>query len=131
MEDQEDFGSGVVSVFNAIASQRKGEKKPGDADLSEPVTKTGVPNAQQPTVRNQEKLRSRPTARIGRFPGSKNGMPKEKITGRIAPELKDAYVDWALDDRCPLSDLMERALTEFYQRHRAALGTKQVDPNVA
>ena len=124
MEDEKDFSSGVVSVFNAIASQRKGERKSGEADSSEPVTKTGGPAPQKPTTRNQERLRSRPTARIGRFPGSKNGMPKEKITGRIAPELKDAYVDWALDDRCPLSDLMERALTEFYQRYRAEAAKK-------
>jgi hypothetical protein len=127
MEDEKDFGSGVVSVFNAIASQRTGEKKSTDAGSSEPVTKTGAPATQKPTARNQESLRSRPTARIGRFPGSKNGMPKEKITGRIAPELKDAYVDWALDDRCPLSDLMERALTEFYQRHRAGSGKSKQD----
>ncbi|MFW6114309.1 MAG: hypothetical protein ACOC7K_01060 [bacterium] len=122
MEEEKDFVSGVASVFDAIASQSKAEKKPRDDEMRTRAARNETPLADQASTRGQEERKkrsqSRPKARIGRFPGSRNGEPKEKITGRVAPELKDAYVDWALDDRCPLSDLMERALTEFFERHR-------------
>ena len=117
MEKDEEFGSGVVSVFDAIASERK--EKPAAAQRpAKSHHERSAAGKGKDRVRSEARA-ERPKARPGRFPGSKNGPPKEKITGRIAPELKDAYVDWALEDRCPLSDLMERALTEFYQRHRA------------
>jgi len=124
MEEKDKFGSGVVSVFDAIASGR--DKPKGDKVHSRKsvVEKRGEDWAES-TTKEEKPPSERPKARTGRFPGRTNGPVKEKITGRITPELKDAYVDWALDDRCPLSDLMERALTEFYQRYRGSAGEKK------
>jgi hypothetical protein len=118
MADDEQFESGVAAVFDAIASDPPAEpSKPAPAkrpkNTPSPSAKTTPPNDQPPA--------QRPVARTGRFPGAKNGPRKEKVTARISPDLRNAFVEWALDDRCAIQELFERALTEFYQRHRATL----------
>jgi len=124
MEENKKVGSGVVSVFDAIASGR--DKPKGDKVRShKSVVENRGEDRAESTTKKEKPPGERPKARTGRFPGRTNGPVKEKMTGRITPELKDAYVDWALDDRCPLSDLMERALTEFYQRYRAGTAKKK------
>jgi hypothetical protein len=116
MAEDEPFGSGVASVFDAIASDREG--KPA-SPAPRPRPRKDAP-ATVAAPQNDRGDAARPAARIGRFPGSKNGPHKEKITSRITPEMKDAFVKWALDDRCSLQDLVERALIEFFQRYRAS-----------
>jgi hypothetical protein len=116
MAEDEPFGSGVASVFDAIASDREG--KPA-SPAPRPRPRKEAP-ATVPAPAYEQGEGARPVARIGRFPGSKNGPRKEKITSRITPEMKDSFVKWALDDHCSLQDLVERALIEFFQRHRAS-----------
>ena len=119
MAEDDEFGSGVRDVFAALASKRKDEPASAAPTPSKRPPTSSVPAAQT-TSPNDQPTAERPVARTGRFPGAKNGPRKEKVTARISPELKDAFVNWSLDDRSPLQDLFERALTEFYQRHRAS-----------
>jgi hypothetical protein len=121
MADGEEFGSGVVSVFEAIASGEEGTKAKKRTPTKLPSERRDpavVLESRKPAPKPSGST-SRPRARLGRFPGRRNGRLKEKITGRITPELKDAYVDWALTDRVALGDLLEKALIEYYHRHRA------------
>lgn len=121
MEDKE-FGSGVASVFDAIASGSKAEPTQSAVESSRQSRKSALPEA---ITAPPNDPRARRLARMGRQPGAKQGAPKEKITGRISAELRNAYVDWSFADRCSLSELIERALTEFYQRHRATVESEK------
>jgi len=120
MADDDQFGSGVAEVFAAIASQQKAEPaQPAPAQSGRarktPLPREGTtpPNDPQPAVQ--------PVARTGRYPGKKNGPLKQKVTARIPSELRNAYVNWSFEERCSVSELIERGLTEFYQRHRATV----------
>ena len=120
MADDDQFGSGVGQVFAAIASQQNEQPaKPAPMPSGRsrktalPREKTIPPNDQQPAVQ--------PVPRKGRYPGKKNGPPKQKVTARIPTELWNAYVNWSFEERCSVSELIERGLTEFYQRHRTVM----------
>lgn len=121
-------GEGVDDVFGSIASgDGVGELvKLPDANTSERKVDKPVDKPDEPV--QQRNVKTRPKARIGRFPGRKvsaNTIPMERISARISADLKDQYVEWALDERVPVNDLMERALTESYKRHRV----NQLDPS--
>ena len=117
MAEDEEFGSGVASVFDAIASDRKAEPDSPRTTQKKRIVGSPTSKSSPPTlVPLPDKILAKP--RTGRFPGSKNGPRKSKLTGRVPEELRQAYIDWALDDRCSLSELIERALTEFHQNHR-------------
>jgi hypothetical protein len=130
MADEKEF-SGVDDVFASIRSDERPDSdvlKPTDSDV-------GVKEAAKEEEREKKMQPSsqttveRPRARVGRFPGSrnKNGPVQDKISGRISATLKDKYVDWALTDRCSINELLENALTEYYQRYRAAGEPKKED----
>lgn len=117
MAEDEEFGSGVASVFDAIASDRKAEPvSPRPAQKRRTVDSPPAKSFPATSVPLPTGSLAKP--RTGRFPGSKNGPRKSKLTGRVPEELRQAYIDWAFDDRCSLSELIERALTEFHQNHR-------------
>ena len=119
MADDDQFGSGVGSVFAAIASEREAEPaKPAAVPPGRSRKNTALQGRTTPS--NDQQPAVQPVARTGRYPGKKNGPPKQKITARIPSELRNAYVNWSFEERCPVSELIERALTEFYQRRRAA-----------
>ena len=119
MAGREEIGTGVANVFESIASgvadQEERQEKPKRKGRKIKAFTAAVKEYKESAGDGTE----RPRARIGRFPGTKNGEAKERISGRISPDLKDAYVEWALSEQCALGELMERALVEFYQRHRA------------
>ena len=46
-------------------------------------------------------------------------VDKEKVTLRLSSELMAVYRDWSWDERCQLSDLVERALVQFSKRREA------------
>lgn len=60
-------------------------------------------------------------ARKGRPPGPRVAevVDKEKVTLRLSSELMALYRDWSWDERCQLSDLVERALVQFSKRREA------------
>jgi hypothetical protein len=123
MAEDDQFGSGVGAVFEAIASERPAEKGPVPSKAAKAPGKAKPPEGTAPP--SKQLGEERPAARTGRPPGAKNGPRKEQITGRITSELRNAYVNWSFEERCSLSDLIERALTEFYQRHRAAIDSRK------
>ena len=123
MADGKEF-SGVDDVFDSIRSDEQSESdvlKPTDPEVGANEAARG--NEWEKTNQPLSKTKvERPKARVGRFPGSKNkdGPVQDKISGRISASLKDKYVDWALTDRCSINELLEKALAEYYQRHRTA-----------
>ena len=130
MADEKEF-SGVDDVFASIRSDERPDSdvlKPTDSDVGvkEAAKEVEREKKMQPSSRTTVE---RPRARVGRFPGSrnKNGPVQDKISGRISATLKDKYVDWALTDRCSINELLENALAEYYQRHRAAEEPKEGD----
>ena len=116
MEEGKEFGSGVVDVFELLASEKAGVSKAAATKLKE----ESDGEKSQDVDTEKQKETERPKARVGRLPGSKNSGkgPKEKITGRVDAKLKDAYIEWSLSERCTMGELIERALVEFQQRHR-------------
>jgi hypothetical protein len=57
--------------------------------------------------------------RRGRPPGSRQAStPKEKVTVWIKSSLIGSYRDWTWQERCQLSHLVERALTDYHEQHR-------------
>lgn len=123
--------SGVDDVFASIRSDR-----PTGSDVLRPPSSEGTAKELPKEKRPEKKVRpsthapvERPTARVGRFPGSKNKnrQVQDKISGRIAASLKDKYVDWALTDRCSINELLEKALVEYYQRHHAPAEVNEGD----
>ncbi|MCA9214520.1 MAG: hypothetical protein KDB27_15720 [Planctomycetales bacterium] len=120
MPDSKDFGQGVNDFFDSIKSEAESVSTMIPAVVTPTKQKPSPPKANPKPKQSVEEL-DRPKARAGRMPGrknSKNNEPMEKITGRISVALKDEYVEWSLDDRVPLNDLVERALIEFHQRYR-------------
>lgn len=120
MAGRKDIGTGVASVFESIASGVSDQEERQQKPKRKGRKIKALTQAVEEYKNSAEDGRKRPKARIGRFPGTKNGQAKERISGRITQDLKDAYVEWALSDQCAMGDLMERALVEFYQRHRAS-----------
>lgn len=123
MDNDSQFGNGVGDVFDAIASTPKSIPK-------QPMGRRDpAPAPPTQTQKGSEDMTTNRSLRAGRLPGRQNGPPKMKVTGRVSHELRNAYVDWAFDDRCTLSDLIDRALNEFYQRHRAIAKSKETKPS--
>jgi hypothetical protein len=120
MADDDQFDSGVGSVFAAIASERKVEPAKPAAQPSRSRKSAPTP-APAPSPSEQAAV-VQPVTRTGRYPGKRNGPPKQKkVTARIPAELWNAYVNWSFEERCSVSELMERGLTEFYQRNKALI----------
>lgn len=125
MEEGTEF-SGVESVFSDLASEstnpergsvkaaRNPEKLVASGDVKATAPEFKEPPASTPAMR-------RPKSRIGRPPGRKSssGPGKEKATAYITADMKDAYIDWAYEERCSIGELMERALIEYHSRNRA------------
>ena len=55
----------------------------------------------------------RPTGRVADSQG-----PKEKVTLRVNSKLIAEYRDWSWEIRCQLGDLVERALSAYWENHR-------------
>ena len=115
MAEGKDLGSGVADVFESLASAR-----PVLPEASTKAKQKSDGEKPQEVGTKKRKEAGRPKARVGRLPGRTNSgtRPKEKITGRVDADLKDAYIDWSLSDRCTMGELIERALVEFHQRNR-------------
>ena len=47
------------------------------------------------------------------------GVPKEKVTLWLHSPLAASYRDWSWEVRSQFSHLVEKALTDYYQRHRS------------
>ena len=77
--------------------------------------------------RNDEPLTAAATiaVRRGRPPGKgQASTPKEKVTVWIKSSLIGSYRDWTWQERCQLSHLVERALTDYHEQHRQEAAKK-------
>jgi hypothetical protein len=130
MGDGNEF-SGVDDVFASIRSDEQADSDVPTSIETDGGVKDAVkePEGQKVKQLSPQMTIERPKARVGRFPGSKNksGEVQDKISGRIPVSLKDRYIDWALTERCSINELLEKALTEYYQRHRVAEDPKEED----
>ena len=80
------------------------------------------PSQDRPEHPNQAGKRDpKRRARRGRPPGkSELSRPaKEKVTVWIKKDLIDQYRDWSWEVRSQLSQLVERALTDYHDRQRS------------
>ena len=77
--------------------------------------------ADDPAPKSPRQGTPRVGARKGRPPGPRVAevVDKEKVTLRLSAELMALYRDWSWDERCQLSDLVERALVQFSKRRES------------
>ena len=103
---------GIVVVLDQILSAGQAATLPPTRADSRPGTHRSAPDAAR-----------KPTAatRRGRPPGKApvTARPKEKVTLRITSTLVASYRDWSWEARSQLSELVERALADYYQQHCA------------
>lgn len=69
-------------------------------------------------------------ARRGRPPGraAVTARPKAKVTLRITSTLVASYRDWSWEARSQLSQLVEQALADYYDRQRTRRGSPDRSP---
>ncbi len=109
---------GVGGVLGGLISPDSAEPAP-----EEEIVRTAKPAESSPiesSPRTADKPVRSGAARRGRPPGPKAtvALPKEKVTLRLGKDLMDDYRDWSWEARCPLGELVERALLQ-YRKHRA------------
>ena len=107
---------GILGVLDGILSQEKQQ--------SSPLPPAATAIAQFPAAISQaadNPALSRPAgSRRGRPLGKATspGVPKEKVTLWLHSPLVASYRDWSWEARSQFSHLVEKALTDYYQRQR-------------
>ena len=116
---------GIGGILDQIvgAGDISARRQPKHNQLTSPTARA----TQDPSNHETGKPQGRPTARRGR-PLSSNQQPtsresKAKVTVWINQALVDEYRDWSWEARCSLSTLMQRAMLDYQQRHRAPSGS--------
>ncbi len=108
---------GILGVLDGILSQEKPQPRPL------PVSATAIP--QFPSATSQAADNPDPAhpagSRRGRPLGKAGspGVPKEKVTLWLPSPLVASYRDWSWEARSQFSHLIEKALTDYYQRQRS------------
>ena len=108
---------GILGVLDGILSQEKQQPSPL------PASATAI--AQFPAAASQAADNPdlpRPAgSRRGRPLGkaASPGVPKEKVTLWLHSPLVASYRDWSWEVRSQFSHLVEKALTDYYQRQRS------------
>lgn len=108
---------GILGVLDGILSQEKQQPPPLPASAT---TIAKFPAAIGQAADNAEL--SRPAgSRRGRPLGkaASPGVPKEKVTLWLHSPLVASYRDWSWEARSQFSHLIEKALTDYYQRQRS------------
>ena len=108
---------GIRGVLDGILSQEKPQPSPL------PAAATAI--AQLPAAVGQaadnSNLSHPAGSRRGRPLGKivSPGVPKEKVTLWLRSPLVASYRDWSWEARSQFSHLVEKALTDYYQRQRS------------
>jgi hypothetical protein len=104
---------GVTGLLDGILSPAR-QTAADTGQAHQPTNNTPIG---QSAVASARPLRV--TVRRGRPPGKANAaLPKEKVTVWITGSLIALYRDWTWDARCQISQLVERALTDYHEQHR-------------
>lgn len=106
---------GVTGLLNGILSPAR----PLVPDCSDAQRPRMNPSATVPMQRSTPQLPVR--VRRGRPPGKLLATAsKEKVTVWISSALIADYREWTWEARCQLSQLVERALTDYRKSHSAS-----------
>ena len=108
---------GIRGVLDGILSQEKQQPSPLPASTSTiaQFPATAGPAADSPAPsRPAGSRRGRPLGKA-----ASPGVPKEKVTLWLHSPLAASYRDWSWEVRSQFSHLVEKALTDYYQRHRS------------
>jgi len=106
---------GIIGVLDGILSQEKQRSPlPATATAIDPLSTVGGQAAENPDLsRLAGSRRGRP---LGKAVSPR--LPKEKVTLWLHSPLVASYRDWSWEARSQFSHLVEKALTDYYQRQR-------------
>ncbi len=108
---------GILGVLDGILSQEKQQPRPLPASAAAIAQ---FPASTSQAADNPDPARP-PGSRRGRPLGKAAlpGVPKEKVTLWLHSPLVASYRDWSWEARSQFSHLIEKALTDYYQRQRS------------
>ena len=112
---------GIRGVLDGILSQEKQQPPPL------PASPTAI--AQFPAAIGRAADNPAPSRPAGSRRGRPLGkaaspaLPKEKVTLWLTADLIATYRDWSWEARSQFSHLVEKALTDYYQRQRNSQST--------
>ena len=108
---------GILGVLDGILSQETQQPRPVPASATAipqfpPATSQAADNPDP--ARPAGSRRGRPLGKA-----ASPGVPKEKVTLWLHSPLVASYRDWSWEARSQFSHLIEKALTDYYQRQRS------------
>jgi hypothetical protein len=108
---------GILGVLDGILSQETQQPRPVPASA---IAIPQFPPAASQAADNPEPARlagSRRGRPLGK--AASPGVPKEKVTLWLRSPLVASYRDWSWEARSQFSHLIDKALTDYYQRQRS------------
>ena len=108
---------GIRGVLDGILSQEKQQPSPLPASptaIAQFAVAVGQTADKSDLPRPQGSRCGRPLGKA-----ASPGVPKEKVTLWLHSPLAASYRDWSWEVRSQFSHLVEKALTDYYQRHRS------------